>query len=217
MADFNEVLNFLKAQGVEVSAEAGAAAKKQFSGQVLVPSDRVLSDGMIAIAKDFNDSKSEDLKTFKERARKAEAERDELKQVLDSGENTSKKKVEKLLAENERLKALADAHLSEKKQLWKDMAEKIPEPMKKFFKFAEKDKELSDEEILVNVSKLKEYADIGAIKVDGETQPTPNGAKSPPGGGKQRTDDKAWRNLPANDKLKYGYKKDGKQEAEKEE
>jgi hypothetical protein len=210
MADFTEVLNFLKAQGVEVSAEAGAAAKKQFSGQVLVPSDRVLADGMIAIAKDFNDSKSEDLKAYKERARKAEAERDELKQVLDSGENTSKKKVEKLLEENARLKNLADAHLSEKKQLWKDMAEKIPEPMKKFFKFAEKDKELTDEEILVNVSKLREYTDIGAIKADGELESAPAGSKAPPGGGPRRTDDKAWRNLPAGEKIKLGYAEEAK-------
>jgi flagellar biosynthesis GTPase FlhF len=164
---------------------------------------------MIAIARDFNDSKSEDLKTFKARARNAEAERDELKQVLDSGENTSKKKVEKLLAENERLKSLADAHLSEKKQLWKDMAEKIPEPMKKFFKFAEKDKELTDEETLSNVSKLREYTDIGAIKIDGGP-PAPNAPNSPPGGGKQRVDTKAWENLTPSEKIKFGYREEAK-------
>jgi hypothetical protein len=209
MSDFTEVLSFLKKQGVEVSAEAEATAKKKFDGQVLVPSDRVLAEGMIAISKDFNDSKTEDLKTFKERARKAEAERDELRQVLDSGENTSKKKVEKLLAENERLKSLADAHLSEKKQLWKDMAEKIPEPMKKFFKFPEKDKELTDEETLANVSKLKEYTDIGAIKIDGASPP-PGTPHSPPGGGPQRTDTKAWESLPPAEKIKYGYREEAK-------
>ena len=209
MADFSKVLGFLKKQGVEVSAEAEAAAKKEFDGQVLVPSDKVLADGMIAIAKDFNDSKTDDLRSYKEKLRKAEAERDELKQVLDSGESTGKKKVEKLLAENERLKSLADAHLSEKKQQWKDMAEKIPEPMKKFFKFPEEGKELADEEILVNVTKLREYTDIGAIKTDGAFT-APSASKSAPGGGKERIDTKAWENLPASEKIKFGYREEAK-------
>jgi len=211
MTDVSKVLASLKKQGVEISAEAEAAAKKEFDGQVLVTSDKVLADGMIAIAKEFNDSKTDDLRSLKEKARKLEAERDELKQVLESGTDTSKKKLEKLLAENERLKGLASAHLSEKKETWKQAAEKIPDTMKRFFKFPAKEgDELTDEEVLANVGKLREYADIGAIKLDGSPAPPPSAPRSGPGGGDKLPDTAAWQKLTPTEKIAFGYGKDAK-------
>jgi hypothetical protein len=203
-----EVLDLLRKQGVEIKAETEATVKNQFDGQVLAPSDKVLKDGEMAERIEFVDAKTRDVLTFKEKARKAEKERDELASILE-GEGDAKTKIEKIVAENKRLKSLADAHLSEKKQLWKDMAENIPEPMKKFFKFAEADKELTDEETLQNVSKLREYTDIGAIKVDGGA-PAPDVSRSAPGGGKDRIDTKAWEKLPPAEKIKFGYREEAK-------
>jgi len=216
MTDISKVLASLKKQGVEISAEAEAAAKKEFDGQLLVPSDKVLTDGQIAISKEFNDSKTDDLKALKEKARKLETERDELKQVLESGTDTNKKKLEKLLTENERLKDLASAHLSEKKETWKQAAEKIPETMKRFFKFPAKEgEELTDEEVLANVGKLQEYTDIGAIKLDGSPAPSPSAPRSGPGGGERPLDTAAWQKLPPTEKIAYGYEEDAKKGVDK--
>lgn len=206
MLDVSKVLSFLKKNKVEISSEAEEAAKTEFNGQVLVTSDKVLADGMIAISKEFNDSKTDDLKSLKDKLRKKETDYNDLKEVLDAGGKTSQKKLDILMQENARLKPFAEAHLSEKKDLWKKTAEKIPEAMKQFFKFPEEGKELADEDVLSNMVKLKEYTDIGAVKLDGETVSPVSISRSAPGLGDKKLDTEAWRKLPATEKIAHSYK-----------
>lgn len=200
-----QVLAFLKKQNIEIKPEIEASISKEFEDRVLAPPERVLAEGEVAIKAEWRNEKVRDIAALKEKLKSAERERDELAGILEAGDGDAKGKLEKIVIENKRLKNLADAHLSEKKELWKQTAEKIPEPMKRFFAFAGDGKELTDEEILANVSKLKEYADIGAIKLDGEPS-SPSASRVPPGGGERLPDRAAWEKLPPTEKIARGYK-----------
>lgn len=210
MATIIEVLDLLRKQGVEIKAETEATVKTKFEGMLLAPKDKVLSDGEIAISAEFNESKSRDILTAKDELRKIKRERDELKALVEGvseGEGDARTKLEKITAENKRLKNLAEAHLSEKKQLWKTMADKIPESMREFFKKPDEGKDLNDDEILANVAKLEEYQRIGAFKIDG-VEPAPSHSRVAPAGGDKKIDTAAWQKLPPTQKIAYGHEID---------
>ncbi|MBU8914008.1 MAG: hypothetical protein KOO61_08305, partial [Spirochaetales bacterium] len=71
MAKLKDVLDLLKKQGVEIGAEAAAAVMEKFDGQLLVPADKLIGEGQIAVSETAWKDRGEDLTKFKNRAKKA--------------------------------------------------------------------------------------------------------------------------------------------------
>ena len=210
MAKLKEVLDLLKKQGVEISAEAAAAVHEKFDGQLLVPADQLVGEGQIAVSEKAWNERGEDLSTWKNRAKKAEQERDELQEAADAGDSHNKTLADKYKTELDRLKPLVERYTKGLKKSWEEASEKIPENLHKYYTFAEEGKELTDEQLAANVEKLTEHLDLNAFELEGETSPgsartNPSGKTSSRGSDKKETSE-----MSRSEKMLNGYgKKEG--------
>lgn len=218
MADkIKAIIDFLKGEGIEISDTAISAAEKQYSGKVLAPVDKVLSEGEMKVTEEFNQQKSKDLLTFKEAATKFETKSKELEEALLRGDNIAAKKLSITLEENKRLKTIAEKFMVDQRTQWKQVLKlkedgKLPERLQGFYTFPEEGKELDDDMILRNVAKFTEHKAIGAIEGFEEKAPESKpgeSPKTPPGGG-DKGGEANWRDLPASEKIKYGHEHPGK-------
>lgn len=207
MATIKAVVDFLKKQGVEVSAEAAAAAGDKFDGQLLVPADQTVSEGQIAVSEKAWEERGEDLVKWKNRAKKAEGERDELKEASDAGDSHNKKLAEKYKAELESVKPLAERFLKTIKSRWEQAAEKIPDNLKKYYTWPQEGEELSDEQIAANVEKLGEHVDLGAVSLKGEKKQEMGSPKSSPTGKPAEKGGDDLSGKPPSEKMLAGYGK----------
>ena len=205
------VVAYLRKEGVEVSDAAADAAKAKFSGQVLAPSDRVLAEGHVSISKDFNDSKTTDLQALKEKVRKLTASLTETEDALARGDKVGTAKLTTALAENVELKAIAERYMAEQHEAWKQVLalkadEKLPATLLPFYTFAAEGEELTDQQVLANVTKFKEHVAIGAYgEATPVVGPTPAAPKVPPAKGKEGANREPWQGKNPAEKIAYGH------------
>ena len=213
MAKFKEVLDLLKKQGVDIGAEAAAAVHEKFDGQLLVPADKLIGEGQIAVSETAWKDRGEDLTKWKNRAKKAEDNYSELKEATDAGDSVNKKLADERKVELDRLKPLVEKFTKGIKKRWEEAAEKIPENLHKYYTFAEEGKELTDEQVSANVEKLTEHLDLKAFELEGGNNQQRSTARTSTTGktsnrGAEDTDDKS-----TDQKILDGYgKKDASQQ-----
>lgn len=203
-----------KQPGATVPAEALAAVERQHEGMVIADPAALIQEGHVTVPKSVYDSKTEDLKKYKEESRRLGQERDDLKAAVDAGQGATRQVIDALKGDNARLKKIADAFTAEKKEAWDAMKESIPETLKQYYSFPKEGEELTVEQLLSNAAKLDEHtaagvsfetaggngADKGAGTATGGSPP-----KSPPAGGKGTGGRLAWGNKSPVDKITVGY------------
>jgi len=166
---FADILAFLKKKGVEINSEAADAARDEFGELKLVVIEQgedgeIQIDGKSYASLEGFKERGSDIIKWKERARKAEAKVDELKDALDAGDSENKKLAEKYKKAYDELKPIADQLAEERKAEWNSFAEIVPEEIKKYLKLPKEGEELQTADILSNLSELKKLKELGVFK-----------------------------------------------------
>jgi len=203
-----DVLSFLKKRGVEISDDAAAAVNVEFDGQMLASEDKIVKEGNVSVPQKVYEEKTEDLSKWKEKARSFEDRVKELTAALDAGDSDNAKLAEKYKKEYEAVKPLAEKYTNSLKTDWDSVAEKIPEELKSYYRFAAEGKELSQVDLEHNVSKFSEHADLGVLKF--EEGVTFGVRKIPPTGKKlQMKPEETEATGSMTDRMATGYTKSG--------
>ena len=203
------VLEYLRAEGVEISTEAAVAAEKTYGGQVLATSDKVLSDGQIAVDREFNAAKSNDLSAWKEKARKLETQLREAEDALTRGDKVSTAKLDAAVKENEGLKAIATRYMAEQRKVWSEVEKlktdgKMPDNIAAFYTFPGEGEQIDDDAMLHNVEKYREHQALGVFGDKPPAVPPGGPPRGAPAGPLPPNADGVWRDKSAHAKMEHG-------------
>ena len=166
-----DVLDALRREGVEIGDDAAASAKKTFGEMVIVESDKIVGEGQIAVKEESFENLRSDITTVKNENRKLTRELTEANEALNAGESTVKKQMERYKTENEQLRPIVEKFTASVKSRWDAWREKIPDELKPYYAFQVKDgDELTNDQIIANVSKIDEHVAIGALKAESPDQ-----------------------------------------------
>lgn len=173
-----ELIEYLTDKGIEISSDVADATKKKFDGLILETPDKIVGEGFVQVRESDKKEMSDDLIKWKTKARKAEQEKDEFQKIYDSGDDSSSKKIEKLLKDNKKLQTFKTEIMTQRQKQWSEIADKVPDNLKEFFKFKkDDDTELSESDLLHNFSKAEEYKKTGLFDPGVETPAKPSAAK----------------------------------------
>jgi hypothetical protein len=127
-----------------------------------------------------------DLRKLRKRAQEAEQARDELQSQLGDTDQTHRGLADKLKA----TEALTGKLLKQARERWDGLAKVLPDKPELRAKFAlvdpndEKAKPLTDQQVLDNLDRFAEYAELGVLKYPAGTQTNQQQANQPrPGAG----------------------------------
>jgi hypothetical protein len=199
-----QVTAALKKAKVELNDEAKDALSEALGSDSLTAAGLVeLGSGKKLVEEsEYNDLHA-DLRKTRKRAQDAEGDRDRLKSALDTGDSENKKLAVRYKADLDTIQPRAEKLLKRAREDWTSRAKNLPEAkadakddekarvekIRSRFVFAEKDKELADDQVLDNLTKYDELSELGVFQV---TKPGGNGGghQDPPpaprgGGGNQ--------------------------------
>jgi len=173
MAEVHElILQVLSEAGIQMDESQKKAVIDAAADVPLAIGDRILQPGQIAVDESWHKSRGEDLKKWKERAREAEAGLKQIQDDLNSGTSTEKRIIEDLKKKIDRLEPQNKMLMDAARDRWKAALEAIPDRLKGKFKIPGEDEDgLSDEDLLRNLSKYDEYADLGLFSQGNEDPP----------------------------------------------
>jgi hypothetical protein len=126
--------------------------------------EEYLSGDQVILSKDEKRELKDDLTKLRQRMKKAEKERDDLREAMDSGDSDNARKATQYKRKLDELEPTLKKLLEVQRITWTSASTRIPDTVKKEFHFAEEGKELSTDQILHNVEKLEEYTRIGIIE-----------------------------------------------------
>lgn len=203
------ILKAIEDAGVTLEAAQRKAVADELKDTPLVESASALKEGQVAVEEGFYNSQREDLKKWKTEARKLKAELDETKEATSSGESIHKKRYEQAKQRIDELEPRYANLMKTQRERWEREAKNIPEKLKGKFKFADPkakngEGDLSDDDILANLSRAGEYAELGVM---GEPpKESPNVTTGKTGGGTQQAGKEDWTKLSPKDRIAMGYK-----------
>jgi hypothetical protein len=179
------ILAALKAEGVEI--EDLDKVTSRLDDLELDPAEFVGTDNIILSREEHRELK-DDLTKLRQRAKKAEGERDDLREAMDAGDSDNARMAKEYKKKLDDQAPVLDKLLERQRETWTAQAETIPEHLKAEFRFAEEGKDLEVDDLLHNTAKLDEYKRIGALEGEaptpgegeGEGEPTPPGAPRVP-------------------------------------
>ena len=196
----------LKKAGVEIKDDVAEAISETLGSSSLKAAGLVeLGSGDIVVKESNYNALSEDLRKEKEKRREATTERDRLKDTLDAGDSDNKKRADKLQERNNVLEPRAEKLMKRARGDWESRAKGLPEAkadakpeekarvekIRSRFAFAEKDKELTDDQVLENLAKHDELVELGVFEAKAPTNGKENPAAPPAprggGGGVQKS------------------------------
>lgn len=176
----------LKDAGVEIKDDVKDALSEALGSESLKAAGLVeLGSGDVVVQESKYNELSEDLRKEKVKRREAETRRDELQQTLNAGDSDNKKRADKLDERNRVLEPLTEKLVKRARADWASKSARVPgEPkadakddeklrvgnIRKEFVFAEKDKELTDDQVLANLDMFDRLDGIGVF---GEQKPAP--------------------------------------------
>jgi len=204
------IFRALEDAGVKLEATQKKAVADELKDIPLVDSASALKEGQVAVEEGFYNSQREDLGKWKTKARKLEAELEEIKEATQSGESILKTQFVKVKQRIEELEPRYTNLMKTQRARWESESKRIPEKLKGKFKFADEkakngEGELSDDDILANLSRVTEYAELGVM---GEPpKDTPNLMTGKTGGGTPPPGNEDWRTKSAKEQIAMGYKK----------
>lgn len=187
----------LKDDAKEALSDAlGSEALKEAGFIELGSSQRVVEES------EYNEVHA-DLRKEKAKRREIETDRDRLKSALDTGDSENKKLADRYKADLDATKPRAERLMARARADWESRAKLLPTEkadakddekaritkIRGRFTFAEKDKPLGDDQLLENLAKYDELAELGVFAAP---KPNGNGHDQPPpairggGGGGQK-------------------------------
>ena len=175
---------------VELDDAVVDAIESVFHDMIAADADNVTADGYVAIRIEQHDSMKRDLKDQRTEIRTLKSDADDLKEQIDDGDAAIVRRAEKAEKKLERLEPFAQRYLDRIKKTWDENAENIPDDMRKYFKFADKDDELDEMTIARNVEEFDKLVDVGAITIETNT----GGEGGDEGDNQQQRTDSARRN-----------------------
>jgi hypothetical protein len=161
---------------------------------------------------DYNELHA-DARKLRTRAQEAETERDRLKTALASGDSENKQLAARYKADLDKYQPLAERTIKRARVDWASKSAQLPAEkadakddekkrvtsIRSRFVFAEKDKELDENQLLSNLEKFDELADLGVFaasttttKVKADVVPVPRGNTNGDDDKKFADKDEAW-------------------------
>lgn len=148
-----------KIEGVEIPEEARSRVEAELGDVELSADDVIGPDQKIVKVDDWREVHA-DLKSWKEKARGFESERDDLRSAMDAGDSDNARKVEAYKNKLDKMEPVLNRLLERERSRWESIKDKIPENLRAKFAFPEKDEELSNDELIENLAKVDEYREI---------------------------------------------------------
>lgn len=180
----DRMMKALKDAGVEIKDEVKDAVSEILGSDALKAAGFTeLGSGDVVVQESKYNELSADLRKEKDKRRDAESRRDELQRTLDAGDSDNKKRAEKLDERNRVLEPLTEKLMKRARADWEKKSSRLPgEPkadakdeekakvgnIRKEFAFAEKDKELTDDQVLANLDMFDRLDGVGVF---GEAKP----------------------------------------------
>lgn len=204
------IFRALEEAGVKLDATQKQAVADELKDIPLVESTSALKEGQVAVDEAFYNSQREDLKKWKTKARALESELAEIKDATESGQSVLKRTVAVQKQRIEELEPRYQALIKAQHDRWDREKEKIPEKLRGKFKFADpkaKDGagELTDEELLGNLGRLDEYAELGLMGETPKETPSVTPGRTGPGAPPAGKED--WEKKSPKERIAMGYTK----------
>lgn len=210
-----KILAAIKAAGVDLGEDADQVTSKL--DKLEYPNG--LEDGQVAIDRTYLSELKVDLKKLRTRAKDAEDKNADLTSTLNAGDSENLVKVRLLEGRLKTLEPLTNDLLKNLRSEWDDVKGQIPESHQAYFTFDDKDKgddgKINSEQLVQNMSKLREYQKIGAITLEaldpektkegeGEKKPT-SSPKIGPTGKPVPGAEKDFSKLTPSERMELGY------------
>jgi len=209
------ILSKLKKLGIDVGDDL-EKVEEGLDDIELSAEESLGSDQIILSRVEWRELK-DDLSDKNRKYQKLKEEASELRDAMDAGDSDNVRKASTYKKKLDDLEPLVAKLLGSQTKAWKAAEASIPKELHAEFTFAEKDKELSTDQLLKNTSKFDEYVRIGIIgeKGNGSREGSEAGEVTPAdpsaarvGGKQQRTKltKEQLDELPAASKMEAGYK-----------
>jgi hypothetical protein len=163
------LLGILKDAGVEISDEIAKKVAKDVDEQIkLELAESTPGEGQLIVEEEEWQKRGKDLAKLRKRTHDAEERVKELEGSLEAGESHLKKENKILRDKLEKIEPLQKTLLEAKRKEWDGLAKKIPEELQKKLHWPDKeDQQISDEQVLENLSNLNDWRDLKVPGVPG--------------------------------------------------
>lgn len=205
------ILAALKKAGLDLGDDRDAVTEAL--EDIELSAEEFLERDQMIIAKDERRKLQDDIREATTKAKEAEKVATELREMVDTGDSDNARKAETYKKKLDAIEPMVEKFIEKTAKSWEAAQAKIPENLRAEFLAPEKDKKLSNDDMLANADKFDDFVRLGLIDPAAEPDPDPGEPKTPTApriAGKQTPAGKLTKQeleeMPSRAKIEAGYK-----------